>query len=152
MSLSERIIQLRNANEFSQEQLAEKLGVTQQTISKWESGQANPDFEKLIQLSDMFNVSIDYLLKPSDINVIALKTELLENNQYEINKQRKKDNNKFLLHLCISIYLIATGVFFIAHSALMQFAPITMISIYVIATGIIVVANSIYRIIEKRCR
>ena len=63
MNLSEKIQQLRKQNEISQEQLAEKLNVTRQAISKWETGECLPDIENILQLSDIFGVTVDYLLK-----------------------------------------------------------------------------------------
>lgn len=48
---------------YSQEQLAERLGVTRQSVSKWESGQAMPELSKLVILSELFGVSVDYLVK-----------------------------------------------------------------------------------------
>ena len=48
---------------MSQEQLADRLGITRQSVSKWESGAALPELAKLITLSEMFQVSIDYLVK-----------------------------------------------------------------------------------------
>ena len=59
---SNNLIQLRKTNNLSQEQLAEKLGVTRQAVSKWESGQAMPDVDKLIQLANMFEITTDQLL------------------------------------------------------------------------------------------
>ncbi len=61
--LSEKIYMLRKKNNLSQEELAEKIGVSRQAISKWESGTSLPEIEKLISLSEYFNVSIDYLVK-----------------------------------------------------------------------------------------
>ncbi len=63
MILADKIIDLRKKNGWSQEELAEKLGVSRQSISKWESAQAVPDMNKIIILSDLFGVSTDYLLK-----------------------------------------------------------------------------------------
>ncbi len=61
--ISEKIYMLRKKNNLSQEELAEKIGVSRQAISKWESGTSLPEIEKLISLSEYFNVSIDYLVK-----------------------------------------------------------------------------------------
>lgn len=63
MEFSEKLIQLRRGSGLSQEQLADQLGVTRQSVSKWESGMAMPELVKLIALSEMFGVSIDYLVK-----------------------------------------------------------------------------------------
>ena len=61
--LSEKILMLRKNAKLSQEQLAEKLGVSRQAISKWELGTSLPEIDKLILMSEFFNVSIDYLVK-----------------------------------------------------------------------------------------
>ncbi len=63
MSISEKIQQLRKSNGLSQEQLAEKLNVSRQAISKWESGASFPDVEKIVLISELFKVSTDYLMK-----------------------------------------------------------------------------------------
>ena len=63
MTLGEKIQKLRKQQGLSQEALAEKVTVTRQTISKWELGQSLPDLDFIAQLSDIFNVSSDYLIK-----------------------------------------------------------------------------------------
>ncbi len=62
MKLSENIIQLRRAMGLSQEQLAEQLNISRQSVSKWETGQSAPELEKLVQLSRIFGVTTDELL------------------------------------------------------------------------------------------
>ncbi|HZK33561.1 MAG TPA: helix-turn-helix transcriptional regulator [Tissierellaceae bacterium] len=83
MTLSEKIQQLRKTNNLSQEQLAEKLAVSRQAISKWELGESTPDTDKIILLSRIFKISTDYLLHDdisSDKEIPAVKTssELLK--------------------------------------------------------------------------
>ena len=63
MNFSEKLISLRRKAGLSQEQLAAQLDVTRQSVSKWESGSAVPELGKLIALSDLFGVTIDYLVK-----------------------------------------------------------------------------------------
>jgi transcriptional regulator with XRE-family HTH domain len=63
MILADKIIENRKKNGWSQEDLADRLGVSRQSVSKWESAQAVPDMKKIIQLSEVFNVSTDYLLR-----------------------------------------------------------------------------------------
>lgn len=63
MILAEKIVDLRKKSGWSQEQLAEKLGVSRQSISKRESAQSTPDMKKVVALSELFGVSTDYLLK-----------------------------------------------------------------------------------------
>ena len=78
MNLSKKIYELRKAHGMSQEQLAEKLNVSRQSISKWESGESSPEIERLIELSDVFDVSTDYLLKSSEVDELTIRTERLE--------------------------------------------------------------------------
>ena len=63
MILGEKIAQLRRKNGWSQEELADKMGVSRQAVSKWESNQTTPDLERILRLSSLFGVTIDYLLK-----------------------------------------------------------------------------------------
>ncbi len=63
ITFSEKLMDLRRKSGLSQEQLADRLGVTRQSVSKWESGTAMPELVKLISLSDIFGVSVDYLVK-----------------------------------------------------------------------------------------
>ena len=62
MTIGHKIIQLRNAADISQEQLAEILGVSRQSVSKWEMDQALPQIDKVLQLAEIFNISTDELL------------------------------------------------------------------------------------------
>lgn len=64
--LEKKLQILRKRNGLSQEGLAEKLGISRQAVSKWESGQSIPDLNKLIKLSELYNVTIDSLVKDND--------------------------------------------------------------------------------------
>ena len=66
MQISEKLQLLRSKTGMSQEELAERLGISRQSISKWESGQSVPDLKKLIILSEIYNVTIDSLVKDGD--------------------------------------------------------------------------------------
>jgi transcriptional regulator with XRE-family HTH domain len=63
MCIADRIQSLRKSKGISQEELADKIGVSRQTVSKWESEQSVPDVDKVILLSDYFEVTTDYILK-----------------------------------------------------------------------------------------
>lgn len=67
MSFSEKLLQLRKEKGYSQEVLAEKLSTTRQAVSKWENGQGFPETEKLLMIGNLFEVSIDYLLKEGEV-------------------------------------------------------------------------------------
>lgn len=65
MTRGEKLSKLRKENNITQEQLADTLGVSRQSISKWENNEAYPETDKLIHMSEMFRCSLDYLLKDS---------------------------------------------------------------------------------------
>ncbi|GEM_PF-73201 len=65
MNISDKIYKLRQEKGWSQDELAEKLTVSRQSVSKWESGKSVPDSDKIVLLSELFSVSADYLLKDS---------------------------------------------------------------------------------------
>ena len=69
MNVGEKILQLRKKMGLSQEELAEKLNVTRQTISKWETNQSSPDFEKIVPLCDLFEITTDELLRGKSENI-----------------------------------------------------------------------------------
>lgn len=63
MNLADKIIEERKKNGWSQEELASKLGVSRQAVSKWESSGSIPDLQRILQMSELFGVTTDYLLK-----------------------------------------------------------------------------------------
>ena len=63
MIFADKLIALRKKAGWSQEELAEQLGVTRQSVSKWEGAQSVPDIDKILQMSRLFGVTTDYLLK-----------------------------------------------------------------------------------------
>ena len=63
MTLGDKLTALRKENQYTQEQLADLLGVSRQSVSKWESNLAYPETEKLIKLGELYRCSMDYLLK-----------------------------------------------------------------------------------------
>ena len=69
MIFSEKLQILRKNKGFTQEVLADKLGVSRQAVAKWESGQIYPDISNLIQISELMNVSVDYLVKDRNCTV-----------------------------------------------------------------------------------
>ena len=69
MIFSEKLQILRKNKGLTQEALADKLGVSRQAVAKWEAGQVYPDITNLIQISDLMNVSVDYLVKDQDCSV-----------------------------------------------------------------------------------
>ena len=106
--LSERIYQLRRKNGLSQEQLAEKIGVSRQAISKWESGTSTPELEKLLALSECFRMTLDELVKDEAANP---ETKEATPNPEE-KKVSKVPEMKAGIGLCLigAICLILSGI------------------------------------------
>ena len=67
MKFNEKLLSLRKRKGLSQEELGMELQVSRQTISKWEAGQSYPDFQRLVLLSDYFNLTLDELVKDIDV-------------------------------------------------------------------------------------
>lgn len=99
LKIANRLVQLRKEHGFSQDALAEKLGVSRQAISKWECGEAAPDTDNLIALAELYDVTLDSLLgyergTRSDFNAekyeTAVETEILEE-ESEINTESEEN-------------------------------------------------------------
>lgn len=90
--LSEKIINLRKSRGWSQEELAERLNVSRQSVSKWESGISNPDLDKIVAMSALFGVSTDYLLK----DVTAEDREPIRDFVREDEEEDREENEEFV--------------------------------------------------------
>lgn len=116
MDISEKILQLRKASDMTQEQLAEKVGVSRQSVSKWEGGQAVPELDKLLELGRIFNVTTDYLIKPSELDELSIKTEILEKKQQELIEQAEKAKiKKRNILSCAAVYTAALAAAVLLH-------------------------------------
>jgi len=121
MILADKIVDLRKKNGWSQEELAEKLNVSRQAVSKWEGAQSVPDMGRIVQMSELFGVSTDYLLKDeleqaepsadSTADSLSRTVDMEEANAFL--KTREENSRRVALGvmLCIlsPITLIVTG-------------------------------------------
>ena len=82
MNFSDNLKKIRKENNLSQEQLAEKLGVSRQSVSKWESNLAYPEMDKILQICQLFNLNIDDLLNQDIKEVNISKTSKNNINKY----------------------------------------------------------------------
>ncbi len=103
MKISTQIKKYRNIMELSQEELAEKIYVTRQTISNWENGKSYPDIHSLLLLSSLFNVSLDQLIK-GDIEI--MKKEINKEEVTRFNKISKQFAVLFVASLIAFIPLV----------------------------------------------
>ncbi len=94
MILADKIIAERKKNGWSQEELAEKIGVSRQAVSKWEGAQTTPDLQKLLALSEVFGVSSDYLLKDDMEDVEYIQTSMDDESTYR--KVTMEEANEFI--------------------------------------------------------
>ena len=81
LKVGKRVAELRNINNITQLELAEKLGVTDRAVSKWETGGGYPDIALLPQIADIFNVSVDYLLRGTPVVIQKIYADYV-NNRY----------------------------------------------------------------------
>lgn len=102
MNLGNKLIMLRKNKNMSQEEVAQELDVTRQTVSKWETGVSTPDFDKILPICRLYNISTDELLNNNEINS---ENELNNNN---LNKSKPFDKlSAFIISLSIFLYFVA---------------------------------------------
>ncbi len=111
--LKENIKSIRKSKGLSQEELAIKLNVVRQTISKWEQGLSVPDAEMLISISEVFETPVSTLLgenisesKVDDLKAISKKLEVINLQLSKRKKERRKIAHCLLISLCIFIIII----------------------------------------------
>lgn len=111
MILADKIINERKKNGWSQEELAQRLSVSRQSISKWEGAQAVPDLQKIIKMAEVFGVSTDYLLKDElEPNDAAGYTENTFKDSTELRKVTMKEANAYLETVSKTAPMTALGV------------------------------------------
>ena len=144
--LSENIKTARKSKGLSQEELAVKLNVVRQTISKWEQGLSVPDSDMLIALSDALATPVSALLgefavraEADDLKAIAEKLEIINLQLARQKAARRKTLRWLLIALCAVTVIIAAGAAFHAFEWLfVRLAPIILISIVI---GIVLTRN-----------
>lgn len=117
MILADKIILMRKKNGWSQEELADKMDVSRQAVSKWESAATVPSLEKILQLSALFGVTSDYLLKDE----IEDNTTVMEESLSDIKRVSLDEAERYVAQKKRSAYLIAIATF------LCIISPITLI-------------------------
>ena len=112
MTLGDKLTKLRKENNFTQEQLAEMLGVSRQAISKWESDASYPETEKLIKLGELYGCSMDYLLKDGETAFVP------KSRAFAFEKVSKKSIHGLpLWHINIGFGRTAKGIIAVGLSA-----------------------------------
>ena len=144
MTTGQKITELRKKSNITQEQLADLVSVSRQSVSKWESDLAYPETEKLISLSKIFHCSVDYLLKENisssnnPHNVSLLPKEKSQNDE-EIHKKEAINKKGLPFSIASLIFAIVNLIFFAV--------PIAQALIYVPGYGQIYIAANFYQIV-----
>ena len=109
MNFNEKLISLRKSKGLSQEELGAELNVTRQTISKWESCQSYPDFQRLVLLSDFFGLTLDKLVKDIDVQEVReknLNSERLNSIYSDVENAKKIIKWGAIIGGCIAAVLL----------------------------------------------
>jgi transcriptional regulator with XRE-family HTH domain len=138
MAIGNRLYNLRKEKNISQEELANALDVSRQTISKWETGESTPDFNKICPLCEYFGITSD---------------ELLSGKQNIVEAKKEDKKAKFARNLAISVGLYIFSLVAIILCAALFEQPIIGVSIFftiiAVATGIIIYSSIVYGKTEK---
>ena len=111
MTFGERLLEYRNCKGLSQEKLAEKVGVTRQTVSKWETNQSVPDFDKIIPLCETLGISTEELIKGEKEEKNEELEEIKQENARVEKEYIQRRNKKKAIVLSISIFLYCIATF-----------------------------------------
>ena len=139
MTLGERLTLLRKEKGYSQEEVAEKLNVTRQTVSKWELDQSTPDFDKVIPICKLYGISSEELLtgRKPDVNNDNCEYNLMTDE--EIKKSKAKA-------ICVSVAIFILSIVWILISEPINFiSEEVMVAIFLVIIGVGVV-NLIYKL------
>lgn len=136
MKLSDKIIKLRKSNGWSQEDLAEKLNISRQAISRWENGSALPDAQNILQISKLFDVTADYLLNDDYESDSDISTARTATNEAEVLFPKKK-----LSHLILAISFTAASLCWLI--GITMFSNYIQLATFCVALGICAVNAAI---------
>ncbi len=104
MTFADKILTLRKSKGMTQEELAEKLNISRQAISRWEMGTAQPDVENVLQISKLFSVTTDYLI---DDSWNAEETVRTENTYAKLNDKKVKCSRWLIIGFVLLLFAIA---------------------------------------------
>lgn len=135
MNFGEKLYELRKEKKLSQEEVADKLNVTRQTVSKWETNQSTPDFDKVLQLCELFGISADELLSGNkkEENNTEKKSEKIESvEEKTLSRQEIRRKSAEVVSTSIFIYIVAVALLTVAIPVL-KMNPIVASAIFLCA-------------------
>lgn len=134
MNLGEKLYDLRKKHNFSQEEIAEKLNVTRQTVSKWETGESKPDIDKIIPICELFQITTEELLTGKEIKKEEITLE--EKTDLKENLDTKERTKKRAALIAASIFLYFISVVFIIMSEELNIGSVFGVSGFLLICGI----------------
>ncbi len=132
MILADKIIDERKKNGWSQEDLADKLGVSRQSVSKWESAQSIPDLQRILEMSKLFGVSTDYLLKDEEGDRGSFEAEDPGEIRRRVSMEEANDflaaNEGFAKKVSLGVAMIISGVVLLLVAVALQSGNVIPVS------------------------
>lgn len=132
-NIAQNITELRLLNDMTQLQLGEKLNYSDKTVSKWERGESTPDIEVLVELADLFGVTVDSLIRSDSIT-----------DKTDINQKRQKTYNHRAITLIVEVSIMLAALFAFIITSLIIRKSAFQILYFVYAVPIILIINLIF--------
>lgn len=126
-NFGERLFELRKSKNLSQEEVAEKLNVTRQSVSKWETNQSMPDLDKVVPLCELFEISTEELLT-------GKKVEKKLEEEKNLTKKDVRKKSAEIVSSSVFIYILATALFILALE-LIDINEIIIVALYLCVCG-----------------
>ena len=142
MNFGEKLYELRKSKNLSQEEVADKLSVTRQTVSKWETNQSTPDFDKIIPLCELFEISTDELLRGKKLeendsindtvtNGQTLQSEIIQEQEKEPSKQEVRRKSAEVVSTSIFMY-VADVAFLMVAIPVFKWNPVVVTTLFLV--------------------
>ena len=136
MDIGEKLFELRKGKGLSQEEVAEKLNVTRQTVSKWETNQSTPDFDKIMPICELYGITTEELLtgkKPEEKTEVETEKENVEEER-PLTKQEVKRKSAEVVSTSVFLYILAV-VFIMITIPVLRMNPIIASAIFLVIVG-----------------
>ena len=137
MNLGEKLFELRKSKNLTQDDVADKLNVTRQTVSKWETNQSTPDFDKIVPLCELFEISTEELLtgKKPDINTVQRQEEKQEEVEEKLpTKEEVRRKSAEVVSTSVFIYVVAIALLTVAIPVL-RINPIVVSALFLVVVA-----------------
>lgn len=134
MNLGEKLFELRKIKNLTQDEVAEKLNVTRQTVSKWETNQSSPDFDKIVPICELFEIGVEELITGKKEEKQEKNEEQEEKKEKVLTKQEAKEKSAKVVSGSVFIYILAVALIMIL-VPVKHVNPIIASSIFLILIG-----------------